>query len=174
MLLSYCQDHKIPLEIVASPYEITAIEQQKYRRVRSIAAEYGFDFTNFNECYQDYGIDPQQDFLDPGHFNKTGMPKYARALAELLKSKYDLPDRRQDPSHIWNQVRAKVNDPVFALTEQHVFDGRQDYYDTGIKLYENPLASWTLMAEFTVPDAGSESHVPLACYDSKQDGLTGI
>lgn len=171
MLLSYCKEHQIHLEIVASPYEITAIEQQKYRRVRSIAAEYGFDFTNFNECYQDYGIDPQQDFLDPGHFNKTGMPKYARALAELLKSKYDLPDRRQDPSHIWNQVRAKVNDPVFALTEQQVLDGRQDYYDTGIKLYENPLASWTLMAEFTVPDAGSESHVPLACYDSKQDGL---
>ena len=174
MLLSYCKDRKIPLEIVASPYEITGIEQQKYRRVRSIAAEYGFEFTNYNDCYQDFGIDPQQDFLDPGHLNKTGMPKYARALAEMLKNKYDLPDRRQDQSHIWNQVRSKVNDPVFALTEQQVLDGRQDYYDTGMKLYENPLDSWTLMAEFTVPEAGAERSAVLACSNNEQSlgGLT--
>ena len=171
MLLSYCKEHQIPLEIVASPYAINGTEQQKYRRVGSIAAEYGFDFTNFNECYQDYGIDPQQDFLDPGHLNKTGLPKYTRALAEMLKSKYDLPDRRQDPDHVWNKVKTEVEDPIFALTEQHVFDGRQDYYDTGIKLYENPLNSWTLMTEFTVPDVGLESRVALACYDSEENGF---
>lgn len=166
MLLEYCRDNQIHLELVASPYEISAIEQQKFRRVRSIAAEYGVDFTNYNDCYQEYGIDPQQDFLDPGHFNKTGMPKYARALAEMLKSKYDLPDRRQDPNHIWNQVRAEVNEPVFALTEQYKLDGRLDYYDTGMKLYENPLASWTLCADFSLPPAGDGSHTALACFDN--------
>ena len=166
MLLTYCKENGINLEIVASPYEISDIEQQKFRRVRSIAAEYGFDFTNYNDTYQDYGIDPQKDFLDPGHFNKTGMPKYARALAEMLKSKYDLPDRRQDPNHIWNQVRLEVNLPVYALTEQHQLDGRQDYYDTGVKLYENPLDSWTLCADFTLPPAGKERHIALACYNN--------
>ena len=173
MLLSYCSKNGINLEIVASPYEISAIEQQKFRRVRSIAAEYGYSFTNYNDSYQDYGIDPQKDFLDPGHFNKTGMPKYARALGEMLKSKYDLPDRRQDPSHIWNQVRLEVNLPVFALTEQYQLDGRQDFYDTGVKLYDNPLASWTLCADFSLPPAGEERHVALACYNNvlSQGGL---
>ena len=173
MLLSYCSEHGINLEIVASPYEISEIEQQKFRRVRSIAAEYGFNFTNYNDNYQDYGIDPQKDFLDPGHFNKTGMPKYARALGEMLKSKYDLPDRRQDPDHIWNQVRLEVNLPVFALTEQYQMDGRQDFYDTGIKLYDNPLASWTLCADFSLPPAGEERHVAIACYNNvlSQGGL---
>lgn len=173
MLLSYCSEHGINLEIIASPYEISEIEQQKFRRVRSIAAEYGFNFTNYNDNYQDYGIDPQKDFLDPGHFNKTGMPKYARALGEMLKSKYDLPDRRQDPDHIWNQVRLEVNLPVYALTEQYQMDGRQDFYDTGIKLYDNPLASWTLCADFSLPPAGEERHVALACYNNvlSQGGL---
>ncbi|MBR6029713.1 MAG: hypothetical protein IKP40_11585 [Clostridia bacterium] len=172
MLLSYCAEHGIPLEIVASPYELTAIEQQKFRRVRSIAAEYGVSFTNYNDCYQDYGIDTRQDFLDPGHFNKTGMPKYARALAEMLKSKYDLPDRRQDAGHIWNQTRVQAEGPVYALTEQQRLDGLQDAYDTGIRLYENPLSSWTLCTAFTLPDPGSESCTALSCYDAEaQTGL---
>ena len=165
MLLDYCKTNGIQLELVVAPYEVSASEQQKFRRVRSIAAEYGFDLTNFCECYQDYGIDPSQDFLDPGHFNKTGMPKYARALGELLKSKYDLPDRRQDPTHIWNQVRAEVNAPKFALTEQRQLDGRQDYYDTEMKLYENPLGSWTLCAEMTLGAPGTEESVLLSCYN---------
>ena len=65
--------------------------------MRSIAAEYGFDLTNFCECYQDYGIDPSQDFLDPGHFNKTGMPKYARALGY---SKLSAPDVTDAKTHL--------------------------------------------------------------------------
>ncbi len=172
MLLQYCKDNKIPLELIVCPYEISYIEQQKYRRVAAIAEEYGFDFTNYNETYQEYGINPQQDFLDPAHLNKNGLPKYARALAEMLKSKYDLPDRRKDSGHIWNQVRTEVNGPVFALTEQFQADGRQDYADTGMKLYENPYDSWTLCADFSLPAAGSESRTVMACFnDANNSGL---
>lgn len=166
MLLDYCKENGIPLEIVAAPYELSISDQQKFRRVSAIAAEYGCSFTNFNECYRDYGIDPQVDFLDPGHFNKTGMPKYARALAEMLKSKYDLPDRRKDPNHIWNRKRTGENLPAYALTEQHSMDGRQDFFDTGVKLYENPLNSWTLCADFTLPPVTEEEGVVMACFDN--------
>lgn len=165
MLIEYCQANGLNLELVASPYEITESEQKKFRRIGAIAAEYGIDFTNFNEFYREIGIDPQVDYLDPGHFNKTGMPKYARALAEMLKSKYDLPDRRKDPNHIWNRVRAAVAEPTFALTEQKRMDGIQDYFDTEMKLYENPLASWTLCADFTLPEPGDEEKVVMACFD---------
>ena len=84
MLLEYCREKQVPLEIVAAPYEISAVEQQKFRRVQSIAGEYGVRFTDFNLCYRDYDIDPRRDYLDPGHFNRYGLPKYARALADLL------------------------------------------------------------------------------------------
>lgn len=174
MLLEECRQRQLPLEIIASPYELSAIEQQKYRRVRSIAAEYGFAFTNYNENYRDYGIDPQKDYLDPGHFNKTGIPKYTRALAEMLKSKYELPDRRQDPTHIWNQVRVESNGPVYALTEQVQLDGRQDYFDTGVKLYENPLNSWTVFTELSPGTASrAEGGILLACFDNAH-GLGGL
>ena len=171
MLLEYCREQQVPLEIVASPYEISAVEQRKFRRVQSIAAEYGVRFTDFNLCYRDYDIDPQQDYLDPGHFNRYGLPKYARALADLLLEKYDLPDRRQDPGHIWNQMEEKAQIPVYAMTEQFSGDGRQDWLDTGFRLMENPLSSWTLCTRFTLPEAGDEPKVVMACYgDSSEAG----
>ncbi len=170
MLLEYCREKGVALELIAAPYEISAIEQQKLNRVRTIAGEYGVNFTDYNSCYQDYDIDPQQDYLDPGHFNRYGLPKYARALAELLE-KYNLPDRRQDPDHIWNRLEEKAELPVYALTEQFAGDGRQDYLDTGFRLMENPLSSWTLCTRFTVPDTAGEQKVIMACYEDS--GETG-
>lgn len=165
MLLEYCRTNGVKLEVVAAPYELSAAEQQKFRRVASIVEEYGFDFTNFNDSYAEIDIDPLQDFLDPGHFNKFGLPKYARAIAVLLKSKYDLPDRRQDPGHIWNQISTLASTPAYAATEQFQGDGIQDYSDTGYRLYENPLASWTLCTEFTLPEAGDNTRVVMACFN---------
>ncbi len=169
MLLQYCKDHDIALEVIASPYEISPAEQQKYRRIASVVEEYGYCFTNFCESYQEFGIDPQRDYLDPGHFNKTGVPKYARALAESILSKYDLPDRRNDPDHIWNQVKTQVQEPFFALTEQFIGDGLQNELDTGIRLFENPLDSWTLCTEFTIGNDQTGDAAVFSCFDNLND-----
>ena len=169
MLLDFCRENGIALELVVSPYEISVAEQQKYLRVASIAADYGVRFTNFNLSYRDYGIDPQQDFLDPGHFNRYGLPKYARALAELLQENYTLPDRRQDPDHIWNRLENRTVLPVYALTEQFDGDGRQDFLNTGFPLMENPLSSWTLCTRFTLPETAAEQKVVMACYEEKEN-----
>ncbi|MBR2823989.1 MAG: hypothetical protein IKE24_09920 [Clostridia bacterium] len=169
MLLEFCREKGIALELVVSPYEISVTEQQKYLRVASIAAEYGVRYTDFNLSYREYGIDPQQDFLDPGHFNRYGLPKYARALAELLRERYTLPDRRQDPDHIWNRLESRTVLPVYALTEQFDGDGRQDFLDTGYPLMENPLSSWTLCTRFTLPEAAAEQKVIMACYEDQEN-----
>lgn len=173
MFLQTCKDNNLPLELVICPYEISEAEYQKYKRATEIAAEYGFTVTDFNKTYQDYGIDPSTDYLDSGHFNHNGMPKYARAIADLLQ-KYNLPDRRLDANHVWNRVKLDTVSPVFAITEQMICDGKQDYKECDIQLYQNPLASWTLLADFDVPENnGTVQTILSSCEDlsSVRSGL---
>ena len=172
MFLQTCKDHNLPVELVVCPYEISEAERQKYKRTAEIAAEYGLSVTDFNENYQDYGIDPTTDYLDPGHFNRDGLPKYARAIADLL-SKYDLPDRRKDANHIWNRVKTTTLTPVFSLAEQLICDGKQDYKECDIQLFQNPLASWSLFTDFDVPENNGEDQTILSSCEetSMRSGL---
>ncbi len=173
MFLQTCKDHNLPLELVICPYEISETERAKYMRTAEIAAEYGFSVTDFNECYQDYGIDPSTDYLDPGHFNHYGMPKYAHAIADLL-AKYNLPDRRLDAGHIWNRIKTEVLSPIFAITDQFISDGKQDYKECDIALFQNPLASWSMFIDFDVPeDNGTDQTILSTCEDTSS-GRSGL
>ncbi|MBR2794627.1 MAG: hypothetical protein IKE16_08275, partial [Solobacterium sp.] len=172
-IIDLCNEKGIPLELVSCPYQLSTEEQRRFRTVRAIADEYpSVHFTNFNENYRKYGIDPKKDYLDPGHFNKYGLPKYAAAIAELL-SRYQLPDRRNDPDHIWNHT-GKTAEPDYSLEFQFQGDGIQKYVDTGVKLFETPMDSWTLITEFAVPPVTDEDTVIFSCFDESPDTYRGL
>ena len=173
-VIALCREEGIPLELVAAPYQISEFEQRRFRAVAALAEEYeGLRFTNFNEVYADYGIDPHKDFVDTGHFNRDGVPKYTAAIASLLK-RYSLPDRREDPGHIWNRTTDDALRPVYSLEERFTGDGVFAMLDTGLPLYDNPLASWTLLTEFTVPPADDPDRVILSCYDERENHYQGL
>ena len=174
-IIALCREKQVPLELIAAPYQISEFEQRRFRGVAALAEEYeGLRFTNFNEIYADVGIDSHSDFLDTGHFNKVGVPKYTRALANLLQSRYELPDRRTDPNHIWNSQTTEISAPVYALQTQFAGDGKQNYIDTGYQLYDNPLSSWTLISEFEVPPFEDEDQVIFSCYDERVNEYYGL
>ena len=174
MIIELCRKKNIPLELVTSPYAISDLEQQRFRKIKEIAYEYGIRFTNFNECYADYGIDPSSDFLDSGHFNKYGVPKYTRAIEKILTAKYSLPDRRKDPQHVWNRKKEQTEKPIYRLQEQFDGDGIQDYVDTGLQLYKNPLDSWTILAEVQNPKAGEGDKVLFSCFNEADGNYNGL
>ena len=172
-IIDLCNEKEIPLELVVCPYQLSQDEQRKFRTIADIADEYPtVHFTNYNDNYQDYGINPKKDYLDPGHFNKYGLPKYVTAIGELL-SKYDLPDRRKDPNHIWNYVTKKLV-PAYTMETQFKGDGIQQYVDTGVKLFETPMDSWTLITEFAVPPVDDENTIILSCFDESPDAYSGL
>ncbi|MBQ6343127.1 MAG: hypothetical protein IJI41_08405 [Anaerolineaceae bacterium] len=174
-IIELCQEKNVPLELIAAPYQLSEFEQKRFRGVRDVISEYeGIRFTNFNDVYKDYGIDPQTDFLDPGHFNAAGVPKYSYAVAGLLMEKYDLPDRRLDDNHIWNRSEKTEVLPVYALDQQFYGDGQQNYIDTGLKLYDNMLDSWTILADFVVPPFDDMDHVVFACYNETTNQYQGL
>ena len=174
-IIELCREKNVPLELIAAPYQLSEFEQKRFRAVKAVAEEYpGLRFTNFNETYREAGIDPRSDFLDPGHFNAAGVPKYTRTIARLLQSSYDLPDRRLDKSHIWNRQAGEELAPAYAMTEKFAGDGKQDYIDTGVKLFDNMLDSWTVVSEFIVPPFEDEDRVIFACYDETVNQYQGL
>lgn len=85
----------IPLVFMISPYQgIIESEQQIFNRCREIAEEEGIPFLDFNQMYQELGLDPETDFAEASHLNYRGTQKLSSWLGAWLKENYELPDRR--------------------------------------------------------------------------------
>ena len=173
-IIEYCKEMDVPLLLVTAPYELTRIEQERYNTIARIAAKNGLTFLNFNAFYQDVGIDPQVDFRDPGHMNDSGIKKYSRYLAAYAKAHYDLPDRREDPEHIWNRSPAEEieDEPVYALDAQFQGEGF-NFVDTGVALHDNPYGSYTLLTQIDTR-CESEDRVFLACFSEEPGNYRGL
>lgn len=171
--IELCRDNHIPLQLVTAPYTVPENEQKRFNRIAEIAEEYGISFVNYNACYQEIGIDPQTDFRDEGHLNDSGIEKYTIGLGKYLKEHFDLPDRREDEGHIWNRDSMDSLEPVYRLEEQFIGDGVQNYVDTGLQLYQNPLASWTILAEVDT-EILSEDKVFFSCFSEDPSDYRGV
>ncbi len=169
--LDLCRDNNIPMLLVASPYYLHEEEQQRFNRIGEIAEEYGYPFLNFNETYREIGINPQEDFRDLAHMNQSGIDKYDAYLADYIVEHYDIPDRRLDENHIWNQHVETQSHCVYTLPYKF-YGGGHDYLDTGIRLYDNPYASYTVLAEIDT-ECFSEDQVWFSCFQEGND-LRGL
>ena len=213
-IIELCQEREIPLLLVASPYELSELEQRRQNWIRRYADENGLVFLNLNDNYQEAGIDPRTDFMDVGHLNNGGIRKYTAYLTDYISTHYDLPDRREDPEHIWNRPReVKGNSdpgtferifnrvdgwfdrffsdprqsgggeenqgipmadasPVYAMEKQFQGSGL-DYLDTGIALYNNPYASYTLLTQIDTTCEGGDM-VYLSCFAEEEGNYRGL
>ncbi len=170
-ILDMCQEEEIPVLLVASPYYLHEQEQQRFNRIGEIAQEYGVPFLNFNENYRELGIDPKTDYCDLAHLTQAGVEKYTSYLATYFSENYDLPDRRLDENHIWNQRTEAESHCIYAL-EEKFYGGGRNYLNTGVQLYQNPYASYTLMAEIDT-ECLSDDQVWLSCF-AEGDDMRGL
>lgn len=168
-MIELCHAKGIALELVAAPYHYPDTEGRRMKRVAEIAGEYGIRFTNFNATYQKYGIDPETDYLDESHFNRYGLAKYARAIAEDVLSAYNLLDRRNDPDHIWNQQQYTLSSPDYRLNEQFVGDGLQRYVDTGEKINEDANSTWSILMKVQPAKAAEEQNLLFLAGEQEKD-----
>ena len=166
-ILELCQEKGIPILLVASPYYLHEQEQGRFNRIGEIARSYGVPFLNFNENYEELSIDPQRDFCDLAHMMPSGVEKYDSYLADYIVTHYDIPDRRLDPNHIWNQKTEARSHCVYALEHKFYGGGRQ-YLDTGVQLYKNPYYSFTLMTRINT-QVLSEDTVWMSCFSEEGD-----
>lgn len=98
-------ENNIPILMVVSPYaSVTEEDQKRFNQAAKIAEEYSVPFINCNNNYSDMGIDYMYDMGDSSHLNYRGSYKFSTYIGNIIKSNYDIPDRRGDEKYIrWDK-----------------------------------------------------------------------
>ncbi len=96
-LLAYCQKENIPVTLFSSPmpdlYILAAeYEEEKWgnydnyvNQVRSIAAEYGTEYYDFNLCKEEYLSLKTENFRDIHHLNSSGAELFTSLFHQVMQ-----------------------------------------------------------------------------------------
>ena len=149
MIIEFCQEQGIPLLIIVSPDAgYGDISRAHYLYAADIAEEYGVDFIDFNEHYDDIGLDFSYDFGDIGHLNFRGNRKFTSYLGDYITDNFDMIDRSSDQSGLYDSWAENyrygesrvVNFELAQTTDLHEYIARlndlSDDYDVFVDLYD--------------------------------------
>lgn len=119
-LLTYCKENHLEVLFVVHAYQIAEEDQKKYNYMKQvIEEEYGFDYLNVNDYFEEIGFDPDHDFYNMDHANLLGADKYTNFLAGYIHRTYQLPDHRKDDSYeSWNECFIKWSREMDAVRER--------------------------------------------------------
>lgn len=95
-LLEYCNENKLKILFVASPFNLEQKAREEFNYTMDLVSQYGYPYIDFNQIYDEVGIDFSMDFYNKEHVNIYGSEKYTRYLAEYLLEHYDIKDKRGD------------------------------------------------------------------------------
>lgn len=110
-LLEYCKEENLNVLFVVCPYAITKAEYAEYNTIADIISEYGFDYINTNDYYEEMEIDFNMDFYNVNHVNVFGAEKYTAFLEEYIDSKYDLPNHKGEEGYdSWDEDYARFKE----------------------------------------------------------------
>ena len=150
LIIEYCQEQGIPLMIMVSPDgAYNGLSRAHYNHARSIAEEYGVEFIDYNEYYDEIGLNFETDFGDIGHLNYLGNRKFTSVLGEHLVEEYDLIDRRGDTSGLyesWHEnylyIEERLNNYLLTQTDDladyiNRLNGLDDNYEIIVFISEN-------------------------------------
>ncbi|NBH13128.1 hypothetical protein D3Z36_02725 [Lachnospiraceae bacterium] len=98
-LCEYCSSENLNVLFVVCPYYIEQEHQKMYNTIDDIVSEYGFDFLNTNEYYDEIGIDFNTDFYNRRHVNCFGAEKYTKFLGQYITEHYNLRDHRGEKGY---------------------------------------------------------------------------
>ena len=94
-LLEYLKEHEMNALFIVSPNTMTYEKQAQYNYIADIIEPYGYNFLNFNDYYEEIGVDFATDFYDyGGHANAIGAEKYTAFLGKYLDENYEFEDKR--------------------------------------------------------------------------------
>ena len=81
----------------------TKASGKMFNKVEQICKDNNIEFINYNKKYKEMAFDFKSDMFNIGHLNIWGSSKVTNYLGELLKTKYDLKDHRNDKNYEqWN------------------------------------------------------------------------
>ena len=107
-ILEYTRENNMELFLTAAPHYTTYEKETIYNGIGEWAERNGVPFFNGNRHLDDIGIDIHADFHDKSHLNIEGSRKYSVYLGQMLKERYEIPDRRGDEKYSsWKNAEAR-------------------------------------------------------------------
>lgn len=120
-LLDYCKSKDLQVLFVVHVYQIMEEDQKKYNYMEDVIAEYGFDYLNVNDYYDEIGFDAKRDFYNMNHTNLLGADKYTRFLAQYIDENYQLPNHKGDEKYQqWDECYAQWSQEMEQIRETMV------------------------------------------------------
>lgn len=170
-IIELCKQENIDLFLFTAPYIVSEKEQMRFNTIASIADEEGIGYENCNLTYESFGLDYENDFADAlGHMNDTGIQKMTSHLGEYLRANYDLPNTTNNPWFMRQQDKTQS----YVLPSKFEGDGESKCIHTGVKLYENPYSSWTIMADISMKNGDDKESVYFSCFNEDPSDFGGL
>lgn len=99
-MIELAEETDTQLQFIVAPYQgIMPSDKMLYNGVEELAKEYGVGYVDFNEHYDEIGLDPMRDCAESSHLNYDGSEKFSRYLGSYLTRRYMLPDRRGEDGY---------------------------------------------------------------------------
>lgn len=115
-ILELAEDEGVQVCVVIAPYAgITESDKRIYNEAESIAEEYGVVFKDFNEDYEEIGLDYEEDCADIEHLNAYGNQKFSSYLGAWLSEHYEI------PNHMGEQAYADYEENVWRYKQTIFF-----------------------------------------------------
>lgn len=171
-IIELCKAEGIEVYLYTSPYIVSDKEQMRFNTIANIAEDYGIEYENYNLNFKQYGLDYATDYADAlGHMNDSGIAKTTAYLGERLRELYDLPESYDN---VWFQKQLDES-KVYIMPDTFIGDGKEGFINTGVKLYENPYDSWTLLADIDIArDDIDDSGIYFSCFNEDTDNYGGL
>lgn len=118
-----CKEYGIEnVLFVRIPHARTIKDKDAVTKIENIVTAAGYDFIDYNEDYDSFGINPLTDFANNDHFNVFGAEKFTREFSKLLVEKYNLkPEHDEDCINRWNED-SKYADEIIEYGRQQTKD----------------------------------------------------
>ncbi len=105
-IIELCREKNIKLEVIITPAAsyVTDSDKQYIADVLGDTA-----FYDFNDDFENLGLDLSRDFYDARHLNVYGAVKFTDILSEYISEHYTL-EKRENVGAVWQQRLQKLGD----------------------------------------------------------------
>lgn len=128
-MIALAKENEIDLIFWIAPYILQEENMMEFNAMKDYANEKGIPFLNFNEIYQeagiDYGTDMRKENGAGSHLNNFGAKKVTEYLGEYIWKNYQLEDHRTDESYaLYNQISEnwRLEEKNYAITQEKDFE----------------------------------------------------
>lgn len=108
-MINLAKEKNVPFVVMISPYCVSVEEQMIFNAVGEICKENDTVFLNFNNMYDELGLDFTTDMAETVHVNLRGSKKFTDYLGKYVVANYGVVDHRGDEKYSSWDVDADTN-----------------------------------------------------------------